>query len=162
MTSRKRLSYEEGQWFGVPLRGGGYAVGIIVRGSVRTRGGLGYFFGPSRASVPTSTDIEGLAAADAIYVTWFGDLGLINGRWPLITSSRVFARAAWPIPRFRRVNSLIPGMSTLVEYDQDATRMLLNTVRQQWVPTSDVADLPEEGLDGSGAVEIKLARLLQD
>ena len=40
---RKHIRYNEGQWFGVPLRKGGYAIGIIVRGSYKTKGGLGYF-----------------------------------------------------------------------------------------------------------------------
>lgn len=39
--SRGRKGYREGQWFAVPLRDGGYALGVIVRGGYETAGGLG-------------------------------------------------------------------------------------------------------------------------
>jgi hypothetical protein len=49
---QKHTRYSEGQWFTVPLRKGSYALGIIVRGSYKTKGGLGYFFGPQYAEIP--------------------------------------------------------------------------------------------------------------
>jgi len=40
-------SYSEGDWFAVPLRGGGFAAGVIARAMPRKEGVLlGYFFGP--------------------------------------------------------------------------------------------------------------------
>jgi hypothetical protein len=41
----------------VHYKDGGYALGIIVRGSFRTKGGLGFFFGPRYVEIPDSNVI---------------------------------------------------------------------------------------------------------
>ena len=35
---KKHIKYSEGQWFAVPLKSGGYALGIIARGSHKVKG----------------------------------------------------------------------------------------------------------------------------
>jgi hypothetical protein len=53
----QKINYREGDWFAVPLRDGGYAVGLVAR--MDNRGGvLGYFFGPRRDDVPSPSDVE--------------------------------------------------------------------------------------------------------
>lgn len=52
----EHIKYSEGQWFAIPLNNGGYALGIIVRGSYKTKGGLGYFFGPRYEDIPDGNE----------------------------------------------------------------------------------------------------------
>jgi len=157
MTRTKRIRYREGQWFAVPLQSGGYAAGIIVRGSLKTKGGLGYFF-PFRYELPpTATDIEDLSASQAILVRWFGDLGIIYGEWPLIATDRPFNRADWSVPRFGRIDMF--DHAWIVEYsqDDDGSRYPISETR---VPVAEIVGLPEAGTSGHKALEIRLSRLI--
>ena len=158
-TRRKHVKYEEGQWFGVPLRDGGYAIGTIVRGSYRTRGGLGYFFGPRYDRPPGDEVTQHLQAMNAILVGFFGDLGIIEGRWPLIASSRPFRRDEWQVPKLGRLDPVVPTRGVLVEYDQedDGSRRQL---RLSSCSAEELVGLPQDGLYGAGAIEIALTKLL--
>jgi hypothetical protein len=73
-----KVKYREGDWFAVPLRDVGYAVGLIARANP---GGvlLGYFFGPRRSEVPGLEDVAGLRPGDAVLVRMFGHLGIVRG-----------------------------------------------------------------------------------
>lgn len=110
----KAIKYNEGQWFAVPLRNSGYALGIIVRGNYRTKGGLGYFFGPRYDQIPNNEETLKKKPEEALLVTQFGDLGIINGRWPILKSTRLFSKEEWPIPKFGSTNPLIPGKAFVV------------------------------------------------
>lgn len=158
---KKHIKYSEGQWFAVPLKDGGYALGIIVRGSYKTRGGLGYFFGPRYERVPDEAETWNKRPEDAIYITWFGDLGIIWGRWPLIPSTRPFRREEWPVPKFHRIDSLNPNKGWLVEYRQDDDGRGLPE-RETYVDIKDIAHLPRDATAGAGAVEITLTKILSE
>jgi hypothetical protein len=55
-----QANYNEGDWFAVPLREGGFAIGVIARVMPRKEGVvLGYFFGPRRNAVPTVEEAQG-------------------------------------------------------------------------------------------------------
>jgi Immunity protein 26 len=155
----KDILYSEGQWFAVPLRTGGYALGIITRGNYKTKGGLGYFFGPKYSELPGDEATWQKSPEDAVLITQFGDLGLINGTWPLIPSTRLFSKEDWPMPKFGMEVSLIPGKAFLREYGQKHNGKLM-LIRETVVDIRDIADLPEDVSMGGGAVEIKLTNLL--
>jgi hypothetical protein len=77
-------TYREGDWFAVPLHGGGFAAVIIARAMPRKEGVLlGYFFGPRRADVPALGELSALSTSDAVLVERFGDLSILDGhgRW---------------------------------------------------------------------------------
>ena len=152
---RKRLPYKEGDWFAVPLRDGGYALGLVARmngkGSV-----LGYFFGPWREQCPTKEDTQGLSSADAILVRLFGDLGLLEGKWPILGRSDLWDRADWPLPAFARI-AVDKSRAWRVEYSEADINQV---VREVPVNPNKVSHLPEDGLSGSGALEIRLTQLL--
>jgi hypothetical protein len=93
-----KLPYAEGTWFAVPLRDGGYASGLVSRMAPTGRVLLGYFFGPRRAAAPRLEDVRGLVPADAVLVQRFGDLYLIERRWPILGRYKDWQRDAWPIP----------------------------------------------------------------
>ena len=77
--------YREGSMFAVPLRSGGYAVGIISRVSADNSGGLlGYFFGPKLAAMPNGQISSDLKSTNALRVLRFGDLLLLNQAWSVI------------------------------------------------------------------------------
>jgi hypothetical protein len=156
---RKRIRYDEGQWFAVPLRRGGYALGIIVRGNYRTKGGLGYFFGPRYDELPSDQATWDKNPEEAILITRFGDLGIIRGDWPLLQSTRPFLRIEWPIPKFGKKVSLLPGKAFVREYDQSETGKWI-LVRETVVDEKDIIGLPEDSASGGGAVEIELTEIL--
>ena len=152
---RKTLLYKEGDWFAVPLKDGGYALGIAARVS---RGGaiLGYFFGPRYQSVPSATQLHGLAASNASFIGIFGDLGLLEGEWPLICKAEEWRRDSWPMPDFGRVDT-----DTQIAYRTTYNEnRLTEQVKETKVSLQEAQSLPEDGLFGSGALELQLNRLL--
>lgn len=156
---KKHVTYDEGQWFAVPLKDGGYALGIIVRGSYKTKGGLGYFFGPRYWDLPDDAATWNSQPADAILIAWFGDLYILEGRWSLVASTRPFRRYEWPVPMFGRIDAITPEKGWLVEYDQEDTG-IGKVVREIRCRAEDIAHLPRDGVYGAGAVEAKLTQLL--
>ena len=146
--------FGEGDWFAVPLRQGGYAVGLLSR--VNPRGVLaGYFFGPARLNVPTLVDVGGLTTADAVLVGRFGHLGLIQGKWPLLGRLPDWDRSKWPMPTFLRYEELC-GRTFRVFYDDDDPNRVL---REEQVIPGPSEQGPKDGLMGVGFVERALTRL---
>jgi len=161
LIRRKHIQYREGQWFVIPLRAGGYALGTIVRGCNKTKGGLGYFFGPKYREIPDDKVIWEKSPADAILITWFSDLGIINGSWPLLRSTRPFSIDDWPIPKFGHKDPLVPGKGYIREYTMDAYGSWM-LKKESIVAVEEIIDFPEDVFMGGGAVEIKLTKLLSD
>jgi hypothetical protein len=157
---RSRAPYQEGQWFAVPVQRCGYGLGVIVRSGPRSHGGLGYFFGPTRDSLPGAEVTDAIRPEDAVLVTWFGFMGLIEGRWPLVACSRRFSRSEWPIPKFRRRDILDTEMAWMVEYDPDATMIAGNVIQETRLHADELSHLPEESLEGYIALEWILGKLL--
>ena len=150
-----KVQYREGDWFAVPLRDGGFAVGLIARANP---GGalLGYFFGPRRFEVPTLGDVEGLKPGDAVLVRKFGHLGIVQGKWRLLGYLDGWDRREWPTPVFVRYEELT-GRSFRVFYDDDDPNRVLREVQ---VPPGEAEQAPKDGLMGVGFVETALSRLL--
>lgn len=154
--------YYEGQWFAVPLRDGYFGIGIIVRGNYRTKGGLGYFFGPKYPDIPTANATYLKDKDNAMLICQFGDLGIVQGDWPLINNGKPFSREEWPVPLFHRVLPVPDNKAVIVEYKQDFNDMEA-PFRESTVSLSEeILRLPEDGLFGSGAVEIKLTKLIKE
>src|SRR2546427_613319 len=99
------LPYSEGTVFFVPLRKGGYARGVVARASREGKVLLGYFFGPRLPSADV-TECGDLDPAKAILRLRFGDLGLINGEWPIRGRVPGWDRSRWPMPHFVRKDPL--------------------------------------------------------
>jgi Immunity protein 26 len=151
-------SYNEGDWFAVPLQDGGFAVGVIARAMPRKEGVLlGYFFGPRRQAVPKLEELSGLSASGAVLVEMFGDLGLIRGMWPLLGRVTGWDRSAWPTPAFGRFEELTGRAFKVIYDDTNPNRV----VREERIDPSELADLPQDGLSGAEAVEIVLTSLLR-
>ena len=148
----RKLPYSEGSIFLVPLRNGGYGRGVVARTPPQGKCLFGYFFGPRLPSADHFT-LVGIAPGEAILRLRFGDLGLINGEWPIRGRVPNWNRLEWPMPDFvRRAPGIKPR---LVRYsDSDPLRVELIK------PIDDDSGLPRDSGSGYGAVEIKLTKLL--
>jgi hypothetical protein len=154
-VTARRLTYREGDVFAVPLRAGGYGVGVVARmngeGAV-----LGYFFGRRYDEPPELADVGGLAAGDNILTAIFGDLGLIRRNWPVVGRVRGWRREEWPMPAFGRREQLT-GDYLRVEYADDDPS---SRPREVQVTREEFERLPEDGLAGFAFIEARLTRLL--
>jgi hypothetical protein len=150
----KKLPYEDGTWFAVPLRNGGYGTGVVARHS-QDGVVLIYLFGPKRSKPAELGDVERLSKAHAVRVCMAGDLGLMEGSWPIIGKGRLWAREDWPMPKFLRKDEL-GGAAWLVTYADDNPN---HVIREERV-SPDMAGFERDALSGAGAVEIVMTQLL--
>lgn len=122
-----RVTYQEGQFFALPLPRGTFAVGLLARLPPRGGVSLGYFFGPRRLEPPTEPDYyANLRPEHAVFAGRFRDAPLFRGQWPLLGMLPGFRREDWPIPAFHRFDggtTLAPGVTDItdwrVEYGED-------------------------------------------
>jgi hypothetical protein len=149
------LPYSEGSVFLVPLRDGGYARGVVARANEEGKVLFGYFFGPRLSSKEDAT-LNGLQPANAIKRLMFGDLGLINGEWPIIGAIPNWNRSEWRMPDFVRRDVLGRLKPTLVRRSDDDPQRI-----QAEYLIEDAAGLEPDSLSGYGAVEIKLSKFIQ-
>ncbi len=152
--ARRKLSYAEGDWVAVPLRSGGYAVGLVARADGRG-GAVGYFFGPRLKTPPSPGSLDRLRPGDAILIEIFGDLGLMEGEWPVIGPHSKWIREHWPLPAFGRIDEFA-GTALRIEYDE----VTLEEVGNKPISVQEASQLPRDGLAGSGDVEIRLTKMI--
>jgi hypothetical protein len=150
-----KINYREGDWFSVPLRKGGYAVGVVARANPDGVL-LGYFFGPRHEEVPTLDDVRDLKPQNAVVVGKFGHLGLTQHKWPILGRVDDWDRADWPMPVFVRYEELT-GRSFRAFYDDDDPNKLL---REEQVSPGAAEQGPKDTMMGSGFVEKRLTRAL--
>lgn len=155
MTKRKRIAYAEGQCFMLPLRGGGFARGVVARMDGRGRV-LGYFFGPNLSSETDAWVTGDLRAQNTVLVRMFGDLGLLKGEWRVIGNVVPWRRDEWPLPPFCYTYD-DTGEFVLRYYDDQT----LDFSCEEKVPEEVAKRYPRDGLSGYGAIEIHLAKLLK-
>src|SRR5712672_1958726 len=112
----------------------------------------GYFFGPRRERLPSMGDTAGLRPEDAVLVQRFGDLYLVEGKWPILGRDNRWLRGKWPMPIFGRVVET-EGTAWRVEYADD---------NPNWIPSEtrilrvEAERLRDNALLGAGVVEAKL------
>lgn len=151
-----KTNYREGDWFALPLREGGFGIGVVAR--TNPDGVLlGYFFGPRRDDVPSVDAVADLKPPDAVLVAMFGHLGLKKGTWPIIGRIDGWERVDWPMPPFVRYEELT-GRSIKVLYDDNDPNRV---IREEQVQPGVAEQLPKDGLLGAGAVEKLLTALLR-
>ena len=150
-----KLPYSEGTWFAVPLRNGGFGVGVVARATRRGGIVLAYLFGPRHETVPPIGELTELVPSSAEKVARVGDLGLMDGTWPIIGRLPEWQRDAWTMPKFIRTDD-IRRRAWIVQYADDDPTQIVSTE-----PTSfGTTGIDREGLLGAGAAEIALTRRL--
>jgi hypothetical protein len=142
----------EGHLYGVPLEGGLAGVCLVAR--TGRLGALGYFSNQVFEQPPELTDAS-FSPDQAAWVGLFGDLGIINGEWPLIDTVPDWNRDMWPLPVFGRLSEL-SGRAFRVTYDD----RLRSRSEVEAADPDEVAILPVDMLAGSAAAERRLSRLL--
>lgn len=151
------LPYSEGDWFTVPLRQGGVALGLVSRADGHG-GVIGYFFGPKRWHPVRLDDAIGLSTRDALRVMQFGDLGLLGRMpetWPILGRLSDWDRDRWPLPDFCRRD--ISGKAYRVVYSDEN---LAGPQSEVEISDEECDKLPRDALSGAGAVERVLTHLL--
>lgn len=151
-----KLPYKEGTWFAIPLRQGGYIPGIVAR-HVPDEGKimLAYLFGPKREVIPTLDELGGLAPDSAIKVARVGDLGIIEGTWPIIGDTPNWEREKWPIPPFVRKDDLGKTACRVVYADDDPNQV----ISEERIPYES-SGYERDSLLGAGAAEVAVSRLV--
>ncbi len=152
--ARRKKHYKEGDWFAVPLDGGGYALGLIAR--MKGSGIFGYFFDHRYSTVPTLADAARLGPCDAIQRLIFGDLDLLEGLWPVLGSLPGWDRRQWPMPSFVH-KDVISGRLYIRTYDENSLDFLSERRAQE----GETVGLPEDGSFGAGAIISRMSRLAQ-
>jgi hypothetical protein len=150
-----KLTYKEGDVFAVPLGEGGYGVGVVARVGRRGRIVLGYFFGRFFRALPSRAEMPSLLPEEAILIVRFGDLHLIDGRWPIISQIREWHRETWPMPKFVRIEP-VSNRVWLVSYsDNDPGQRILEKEIE-----NNASNYQRDSLKGAGGLEITLAKML--
>ena len=151
----KSLPYREGSWFAVPLKGGGYGVGVVARMAPHGKIIVAYLFGPKRAAVPALDEVLLYRPSDAVRRLRTGDLGLLNGNWNVIGHSAAWDRAEWPMPAFIRRADALQRAWRATYSEADPSKL----EREESVPY-ETAGLESDSLYGYGATELLLTKLL--
>ena len=147
--------YHEGTWFAVPLNHGGYATGMLARLAPNGRILLAYLYGPKRARPATLDELAGLRPSDALKALRMGDMGLANGRWPVIGDDPHWQRELWRVPPFIRRSEPIRHAWRAVYPDADPSR----PEREESIPY-ETTGLEGDLLYGYGSIELLLTKLL--
>ena len=153
-TKRKRWPrkppYNEGDFFSLPLPGGGRGVGLVAR--MDGSGGIfGYLFGPRRDKDPEVSELAGLRPEEAVLLAQFGDLGILEQEWKVLGPMPNWDRARWPLTPFKRIDVINPRIALRVEYSDK-----LEEIRNIRCSPEEVASLPGDSLYGYKALEMEL------
>ena len=117
---------------------------------------LVYLFGPWRATLPSIDEMARLQPRDALRCLHIGDLGLVNGEWPVLGELRDWRPEEWVTPTFFGQDDLSGRVWRAHYSDSDPSQL----PRRKFVSADDVAGLERDLLYGSGAVEILMTREL--
>ena len=150
----RKLPYREGDIFAVSLTDGKFALGVVARAPKGGRVLLGYFFPDKLSEIPAKIEVPTLVPENALKVAKFGDLHLIDGKWPVVGHVENWDRSNWPMPMFIREDPI--GQSArLVSYsDNDPNQQI----------TEQPCDFGTEGFEtdslwGAGYTELLLTKL---
>jgi hypothetical protein len=169
----RKIKYSEGDIFGVPLRDGKFARGVVTR--ISPEGILiGYFFGPKLDELGGAS--IALDPQKAVKIFYFGDTRIINGAWPLIGRVSDWDRASWPSPQFLRIDPLRKNLGSWITYADDNPEEETNIEYFVLPDVDDNASVQQnadvsrvlgpqyyarDGMAGSGYVELVLTDLLE-
>lgn len=145
---------DEGTWFAVPLRSGGFAAGLAARTSLSGGVVLAYFFRKTWDRPPPLDEVKGFKPQDALRVLRVGDAGLMDETWPVLGRDPSWRRDEWGVPLFVRKDDLSGRAWTVFYSDRDA-----NLVESETSISYDT-NLERDALLGAGAAEVVLTKLM--
>lgn len=151
---KKKIKVKEGDVFVVPLRQGGYGIGLIAREHKTIT--LGYFFDKIYSTVPEVLDTTDIDKWKVTLIGKFSTMGIENGEWPLIKTIINYDRNEWPIPILKMQHPITEQYFAVI-YDDT----LINEERQL-ITEEEAEKLFSHGLYGYGALEKKLSAILAE
>ncbi len=152
-----KINYKEGSLFSVPLRSGGFGVGLVARSTKRGPIILAYLFNKKFTKHPELTDLPSFSAKDAATVIRVGDLGLIRGEWKILGDIPNWDRSLWKFPKFIR-REPFTGRILLVTFSEDDPAVYLYEER---ITEEEARHLGLSSVSGAGAAEIHLTEVAQ-
>lgn len=153
--TRRQLPYKEGDCFCLPLRGGGFGRGVVAR--IDGKGIVfAYLLGPRLERADQAVLDGSIQPRNAALMARVGDLGLLEGHWPIVGHLEPWDPSEWRLPPFLHVDEGATH-GFLRHYDDS-----LRFVKEERVDLAEVAKgaLPRDALLGYGAAEIRLTKLL--
>lgn len=156
----KPIKVAEGLWFAVPLRDKGYGIGLTARmepgRGIRTM--FCYFFPQRYISPPSLESLFLFSADDACWLARTGSKDLKDGNWPILGHDSNWDKDAWPMPSFVR-QDVVSKKYRKTTYEPDNPAMV---IWEGLCPIGEELLLPSDGLNGGGAVELYLTKLIKD
>lgn len=159
----KKQGYQAGSWVAIPLKDSQYGLGLVARSDSTVGAFVGYYFSKMYESMPTLEDVRKWKSQDAVLIRWTSGLGITEGRWTVIGKRDDFDILDWPVPKFWRLDNLVPYLCWLVEYfpeGQGSARPPRETLYITRNVLGTFIDYPFDGTSGHLALEISLSDLL--
>lgn len=100
----RRLPYQEGDWFLVPLVEDQWAAGRVARPHPVGKIAFVYLFGPF-ANPPVIDELAALLPSEAVLIGRIADQGLVRREWPVLGHAD-WRRGDWPLMPFRNVDPI--------------------------------------------------------
>lgn len=133
---------------------GRFVLGLIARIAPGGKILVAYLFRDLLTRVPAESKIP--APDGVLLVARIGDLGLIQGRWPVVKRIGRWDRKRWPLPAFGRREPL-SDRAWRVAYRDDNPN---SRPKETLVTTGEAEALPPDGVYGHIALERLLAHKL--
>ncbi|WP_095198069.1 Imm26 family immunity protein [Mesorhizobium carmichaelinearum] len=150
-----KLPYKKGTLFAIPLRSGGYGLGLVARMAPKGKIILVYLFGPMRLELPNADELSDISPDNAVRCLRCGDLGLINGSWPIIGEMKIWIEDKWPMPNFVHKESLSNRILIRKYSDSDPSKL------EGQASVASAGHLEQDGLHGYEVVELILTDQLK-
>jgi hypothetical protein len=152
-----RLKPRDGDWVGVPLERGGWALGRLAK--VAASGiAVGYFFDRRWYAIPERGELESMDPTHVMSIRQFGFPAKDNEEgWFIIPRAEgAWDEDSWPVPDFWRLPPFFrEGWGIRVTYDYD-----LSMGPEFPAPLEELLGLPEDGLDGPVYLALTLDKRL--
>jgi hypothetical protein len=142
-----------GKLFVVPLKNGGYSVGLVARQEKNIL--LGYFFDTYFLEQPSKIESFVVDKNNVCLICLFGILGLKNNEWTVIGDLSNWDKNEWSVPIFKQKDLLL-DIYYAITYDDD-----LNEVSRVKISKENAKTLFKSGIHGSGVVESILSDKLK-
>lgn len=148
----RRLPYQEGDWFLVPLVEDQWAAGRVARLHPGGKIAFVYLFGPF-ANPPVIDGLAALLPSEAVLIGRIADQGLVRREWPVLGHAD-WRRGEWPLMPFRNVDPTTRRVRR-VEYEDGnlATPVVWQVV------DDEMAGSPADTLYGHLSLQKRLSKM---
>lgn len=151
---KKKLKIQEGDVFSYPINDDLFGIGLVLRinGMIM----LSVFFDPKFVNQDSNVLKLDLSKQVIFFTCLCSALGIKNSRWKILGKLESWDKRQWPIPVFKRKDSL-SGEYSKVFYNENLEETNCIEVESGAVT---IIDCPDDGLAGYGYVESKMKKLL--